>query len=163
MDELESLIGKSIHEIDNEILESFAEINVKAAILEYKYKNCGVRYPSNSFKLEEIDYDNPIGFDELFSFDKLFIFWHFNETITDLEIYDISQDRESLKEDYDLITDKIENGEAHNLRAGDTRLLGAKRLNEVIYLNNRKTNKREFVLKVIYLRKILNEISNFEY
>ncbi|WP_407420896.1 hypothetical protein [Methanobrevibacter sp.] len=158
MDELESFIGKQVTEISSDILTSFESIGVKAAVLEYKYKNCGVRYPSASLKLADIDYDNVILFDDLFNFDKIFIFWHFKGTVTDLEIFDITSDRDLLKKDYDLILSKIMDGEASLIRAGDTRLLAAERLNEEVFLNDRKVNMRVFVLKKYYLQKILNEL-----
>jgi hypothetical protein len=159
MDELESLIGKPISDISQDIITSFESIDIKADVLGYKYKNCGVRYPSDSLKLSDIVYDNIISFEDLFYFDKIFIFWHFNGIITDLELFDISLDKDLLKRDYDLIISKIKKGEAHNLRAGDTKLLGAERLNKEILVNNKKTNKRIFVLKKYYLQKILNETS----
>ena len=158
MDELEDFIGKQVTEISSDILTSFESIGVKAAVLEYKYKNCGVRYPSASLKLADIDYNNVISFDDLFNFDKIFIFWHFNGTVTDLEIFDITSDRDLLKKDYDLILSKIVNDEASLIRAGDTRLLAAERLNEEVFLNDRKVNMRVFVLKKYYLQKILNEL-----
>ena len=158
MDELEDLIGKSIDGIDEEIIDALHSIGIKAAILEYKYKNCGVRYPSTSLKLMNIDYDVIIPFENLFDFDRIFIFWHYKGTITDLELFDISPDKDMLKKDYDLILLKINNGEAHNIRAGDTKLLGAERLKEEVLVNNRKTNKRIFVLKKHYLQKMLNEL-----
>ncbi len=107
MDELENLIGKSVFEIDSEIINSLESINFKVAILEYKYKNCGIRYPANPLKLTLIDYTNVITFDELINFDKIFIFWHFKDQITDLEIFDISSDLNNLKSDYDLIKPTI--------------------------------------------------------
>jgi hypothetical protein len=158
MDELESLIGKSIFEIDSEIIKNLESINFKVAVLEYKYKNCGVRYPVNQLKLALIDYTNVITFDELINFDKIFIFWHFKEQITDLEIFDISSDLNNIKSDYDLIVSKIKNGQAHNIRQGDTKFLAAKRLDETVFINDKKVNKREFVLKKTYLQKILKEI-----
>ena len=158
MDELEDFIGKAITEISSDILTSFESIGVKAAVLEYKYKNCGVRYPSASLKLADIDYNNVISFDDLFNFDKIFIFWHFNGTVTDLEIFDITSDRDLLKKDYDLILSKIMDGEASLIRAGDTRLLAAERLNEEVFLNGLKVNKRAFVLKKYYIQKIINEL-----
>ncbi|WP_407414562.1 hypothetical protein [Methanobrevibacter sp.] len=158
MDELESLIGKSISEIDEEIIKSLKSIDFKVAILEYKYKNCGQRYPIHPFKLDIIDYNNVISFDELIYFRKIFIFWHFKGQITDIEVFDITSDLDKLKADYDLIVSKIENNEAFNLRQGDTKYLAAKRLNETLVLNDKKVNKREFVLKKSYLQKILNEI-----
>lgn len=158
MDELESLIGKSIFEINSEIMDSLKSINFKVAIVEYKYKNCGVRYPIESLKLAPIDYNDVISFENLINFDKLFIFWHFNGIITDLEIFDITLDLEKLKSDYGLIADKIKNGQAHEIRQGDTRFLAAKRLDETVLINGKKVNEREFVLKKTYLQKVLKEI-----
>ena len=63
MDELESLIGKSIFEINSEIIDSLKSINFKVAIVEYKYKNCGVRNPIESLKLAPIDYNDVISFE----------------------------------------------------------------------------------------------------
>lgn len=158
MDELENLIGKSVFEINSEIINSLESINFKVAVLEYKYKNCGIRYPANPLKLTLIDYTNVITFDELINFDKIFIFWHFKDQITDLEIFDISSDLNNLKSDYDLIVSKIKNGQAHNIRQGDTKFLAAKRLDETVFIDGKKVNKREFVLKKSYLQKILKEI-----
>lgn len=158
MDEIEHLIGKNVSEIDSEIIKSLESICFKVAILEYKYKNCGQRYPIHPFKLDIIDYNNVISFDELIYFRKLFIFWHFKGQITDIEIFDITSDFDNLKSDYDFIAGKIKNDEACNLRQGDTKFLAAKRLNETIVLNDKSVNKREFVLKKSYLQKILNEI-----
>ena len=109
MDELEQLIGKSITEIDSDIINALESIDIKTAILEYKYKNCGVRYPSNSLKLIDMDYENIISFENLFYFDKIFVFWHFDGIITDLELFDISPDKDLLEKDYDLIISKIRN------------------------------------------------------
>ena len=158
MDELEALIGKSVNDIDSDILKALESVGFKVGVLEYKYKNCGVRYPSDSFKLVNIDFNDLISFNDLFGFEKLFIFWHFNDVITDFEIYDITSEIDVLKRDYGLIEMKILNGEAHNIRSGDTEFLGAKRLNETVLINGRKANKREFVLKKKYLQKILNQI-----
>ena len=158
MDELESLIGKSIFEIDSEIIKALESVNFKVAILEYKYKNCGVRYPPSPLKLAPIDYDDIIAFDELINFEKIFIFWYFNEIITDLEIFDISLDLRNLKSDYELIAGKIKNGKTHEIRQGDTKFLAAKRMYETVIINDKKVNKREFVLKKSYLQKILNQI-----
>lgn len=155
MDELEKLIGKSIFEIDEDI---FTDLNVKTAILGYKYKNCGKRYPADTLKLYEIDFDNVISFDELIDFRKILILWHFNDIITDLEIFDISPDIDSLKSDYHLILNKINDGKMADLRQGDTKFLAAGRLNETLLINNKRVNKREFVFTKFYLQKILDEI-----
>ena len=158
MDELENLVGKSIFDIDSDIVDALESINIKVAVLEYKYKNCGKRYPIETLRLDAIDYRDVISFDDLINFEKIFIFWHFNNQITDLELFNISNDLKNIKEDYILITQKIENNQSSNIRQGDTKFLAAKRLNETVEVNNKSVNKREFVFTKKYLQKIFNDI-----
>jgi hypothetical protein len=75
-------------------------------------------------------------------------------------MYYLSNDFDVLLMDYYCIKKAIDNGEAHNLREGDTKYLGASRLNEMVHQPNsdKLANKREFVLKNKYLQKIINEI-----
>ena len=156
MDSFEALVGKNINEV---VLNESATFFV--APLEYFYKNCGQRYPASKFKLADLDYFDFIEFSELFRFDEILIIWH-DETglITDLELYCISNDFDVLFSDYYYIKKAIDNGEAHKLREGDTKYLGASRLaNKVSQPNSDKlANKRELVLKKKYLQKILNEL-----
>lgn len=158
MDELERLVGKSIFDIDSDIVDALESINIKVAVLEYKYKNCGMRYPIETLKLADIDYGDVISFDDLIDFEKIFIFWHFNNQITDLELFNITDDLDNIKNDYLLITKKIENNQSSNIRQGDTKFLAAKRLNETVEVNNKSVNKREFVFTKKYLQKIFNDI-----
>ena len=156
MDSFEALVGKNINEV---VLNESATFFV--APLEYFYKNCGRRYPASKFKLADLDYFDFIEFSELFRFDEILIIWH-DETglITDLEPYCLSNDFDVLFSDYYYIKKAIDNGEAHKLREGDTKYLGASRLaNKVSQPNSDKlANKRELVLKKKYLQKILNEL-----
>lgn len=158
MDELESLVEKSIFDIDRDIVDALESINIKVAVLEYKYKNCGKRYPVETLNLAPIDYSEVISFDDLINFEKIFVFWHFNNQITDLELFNITDDLDYIKNDYLLITKKIENNQSSNIRQGDTKFLAAKRLNETVEVNNKSVNKREFVFTKRYLQKILNDI-----
>ena len=157
MDSFEALIGKNINEVAlNESTTFFL------APLEYLYKNCGRRYPASKLKLVDIDYFDLISFSELFRYEKLFIIWYDERgIITDLEIYRLSNDFDVLFSDYYTIKKAIDEGRAHMLREGDTKYLGASRLNEKVAQPNsdRLANKREFVLKKRYLEKILGEIS----
>ncbi len=157
MDSFEQLIGKDIDEVDlNESSTFFI------APIEYNTKLCGRRYPSSKFKIADIDYFNMITFSELFKKEAILIIWYTCEgTITDLELYHLSNDFDVLFNDYYFIKKSIDNGEAHNLTEGDTRYLGASRLNEKVLQPNSKrlANKLEFVLKKKYLQKIINEIS----
>ena len=157
MDSFEALIGKNINEVAlNESTTFFV------APLEYFYKNCGRRYPASKFKLADLDYFDLIDFSELFRFDEILIIWH-DETglITDLELYYLSNDFDVLFSDYYYIKKAIDNGEAHKLREGDTKYLGASRLAEKVCQPNSEklANKRELVLKKKYLQKMLNELT----
>lgn len=156
MDSFEALIGKNINEVSlNESPTFFI------APLRYSTKVCGKRYPATKLKIADLDYFNPISFSELFKKEAVLIIWYDeNDTITDLEIYYLSNDFDVLLMDYYYIKKTIDNGEAHKLREGDTRYLGASRLSEKVPQpnNERLANKREFVLKKRYLQKIINEI-----
>ncbi|WP_405314828.1 hypothetical protein [Methanobrevibacter sp.] len=157
MDSFEALIGKNINEVTLNESKTFF-----IAPLKYSTKLCGKRYPSDKFKLADLDYFNLISFSQLFKKESLLIVWY-DETglITDLEIYYLSNDFDILFNDYYIIKKAIDNGEAHKLREGDTRYLGASRLNEKVPQPNsdKLANKREIVLKKKYLQKIINEIS----
>ena len=157
MDSFEQLIGKDINEVDlNESSTFFI------APIEYNTKHCGRRYPSSKFKITDIDYFNLITFSELFKKEAILIIWYTCEgLITDLELYYLSNDFDVLFRDYYFIKKSIDNGEAHKLTEGDTKYLGASRLDERVPQPNseRLANRREFVLKKKYLQKIINEIS----
>lgn len=157
MDSFEDLIGKNVHEIDLDESPDFI-----FAKLGYFYKNCGKKYPSSKFKLSDLDYFNVISFSELFKKEAIFIIWYdVDEIITDLEIYYLSNDFDTLFKDYYYIKKAIDNGNAHRLREGDTKYLGASRLSEKVKQPNsdKLANKREFVLKKRYLQKMIDEIS----
>ncbi|WP_407453877.1 hypothetical protein [Methanobrevibacter sp.] len=157
MDSFEVLIGKNINEVAlNESTTFFI------APLEYFYKNCGRRYPASKYKLADLDYFNLISFSDLFKHESILIIWYNDEgIITDLEIYYLSNDFDVLFKDYYYIKKAIDNGEAHKLREGDTKFLGASRLAEKVSQPNsdKLANKRELVLKKKYLQKIINELN----
>ena len=131
--------------------------------LQYSVKVCGRRYPSTKLRLAQIDYFDLISFSQLFKKEAVLIVWHNRDgVITDLELYHLSNDFDVLFEDYYYIKKAIDDGEAHNLREGDTRYLGAARLNEKVAQPNSEilANRREFVLKRKYLQKIINEMDS---
>jgi len=156
MDSFEALIGRNIDEITLNESKTFF-----IAPLKYSTKVCGRRYPSDKFKISDLDYFDLISFSQLFEKESILIVWY-NETglITDLEVYHLSNDFDILFEDYCIIKNAIDNGNAHILREGDTRFLGASRLDEKVPQpkSDKLANKREFVLKKKYLQKIINEI-----
>lgn len=155
MDSFEALIGKNINEV---VLNESTTFFI--APLEYFYKNCGKRYPASKFKLADLDYFNLIEFYELFKYESILIIWYCNDIITDLELYYLSNDFDVLFGDYYIIKKAIDRGEAHKLREGDTKYLGASRLSEKVAQPNsdKLANKRELVLKKKYLQKIINEL-----
>ena len=155
MDSFEALIGKNINDV---VLNESTTFFV--APVEYFYKNCGKRYPASKFKLADLDYFDLIEFIDLFKFEAILIIWYCNEIITDLELYYLSNDFDVLLMDYYKIKKAIDNGAAHKLREGDTKYLGASRLNEKVPQPNsdKLANRRELVLKKKYLQKILNEL-----
>ena len=157
MDSFEALIGKNIKDVALNESENFF-----LAPLEYFYKNCGRRYPASKYKLADLDYFNLISFSDLFRHESVLIIWY-DETglITDLELYYLSNDFDVLFEDYYYIKKAIDDGEAHKLREGDTKYLGASRLVEKVAQPNsdKPANRRELVLKKKYLQKILNEMN----
>ena len=156
MDSFEALIGKDINEVTlNESTTFFI------APLKYSTKLCGKRYPATKLKIADLDYFNLISFSELFKKEAILIIWYNEDNIiTDLEIYYISNDFDILFMDYYKIKKAIDEGQAHNLTEGDTRYLGASRLDEKVPQPNsdRLANKRELVLKKKYLQKIINEM-----
>ena len=157
MDSFEALIGKNINEVAlNESTTFFI------APLGYFYKNCGRRYPASKYKLADLDYFNLISFSDLFKHESILIIWYnYEGIITDLEVYYLSNDFDVLFKDYYYIKKAIDNGEAHKLREGDTKFLGASRLAEKVSQPNsdKLANKRELVLKKKYLQKIINELN----
>lgn len=156
MDSFEALVGKNIEDVVLNESQTFF-----VAPLEYLYKNCGRRYPASKFKLADLDYFNLISFSELFRFEAILIIWHDSTgLITDLELYYLSNDFDVLFNDYVYIKRMIDSGEAHKLREGDTRYLGASRLDDMVAQPNseRLANRRELVLKKKYLQKIIDEI-----
>ena len=155
MDSFEALIGKNINDVVlNESTTFFT------APLEYSYKGCGRRYPTSKFKLADLDYFDLIEFSDLFRFEAILIIWYCDEVITDLELYYLSNDFDVLFKDYYYIKKAIDDGKAHTLREGDTKYLGASRLDEKVPQPNSDVlaNRRELVLKKRYLQKILNEM-----
>lgn len=156
MNSFEELIGKNINDVSLNDSSTFF-----IATLPYFTKHCGKRYPALKFKLADIDYFNLISFVDLFKYESILIIWYNeDEIITDLELYYLSNDFDVLFKDYYFIKKAIDNGEAHKLTEGDTKYLGAARLNENVPQPNsqKMANKREFVLKKKYLQKIINEL-----
>ena len=61
MDSFEALIGKNINDVSLNESKTFF-----IAPLKYSTKVCGKRYPSEKFKIADLDYFNLISFSKLF-------------------------------------------------------------------------------------------------
>lgn len=166
MKRIESLINFNLKQLEKPYEKAvsgmldFNDSSVRIAVLEYGIKGCGKRYPREKVYLEEIDFFSVAGFEDLFYFEKLLIFWHREGMVTDIEIYDIRNDLHALKDDYDIIVEKIANGSAHLLSEGDTVLLGAGLAGGKCKApdSDRTARCRAFVLKKRYLQKIIDEL-----
>lgn len=158
MNSFEAFIGKNINEVTlNESITFFV------APLKYSTKHCGRRYLQDKFKIADIDFFNLISFSQLFNREAILIVLYGEDNIiADSGIYYLSNDFDILFDDYTIIKKAIDDGEVHLLTEGDTKYLGASRLNEKIPQPNSKklANKRVFVLKKKYLQKIFDEINS---
>ena len=89
-------------------------------------------------KLSKIDYNTIVNeeyeYSHLISKNKKILFiWYLYEKgkdigdflITDYQLYDMSQDEEIFRNDFNIIKEKIKSGHAHELSEGDTSYLGA--------------------------------------
>lgn len=106
---------------------------------------------------------------------KLLIIWYEYEKgktlgefqIKDYQLYDMSQDEEIFKNDFNIIKEKVKEGRAHELSEGDTSYLGA--CTKAATSNDRTTQPyseidakpRAFALKNSYMTGILRELNSY--
>ncbi|MDO5849513.1 MAG: hypothetical protein Q4P18_08250 [Methanobrevibacter sp.] len=163
---IEDLIGLNLDDLEKPYNQAIEEMlgcsdgSIKIAVLEYGVKNCGKRFPREKLFLDKIDFFDIVSFDKLIYFQKLFICWHNNGIVTDVEIYDIGSDLDVLKKDYDFIKDMIDSGKAYLISEGDTEYLGAALTSGKSKSPNsdRLARNRSFVFKKKYLQVIINEL-----
>ena len=107
---------------------------------------------------------------------KLLIIWYEYEKgkslgefqIKDYQLYDMSQDEEIFKNDFNIIKEKVKEGHAHELSEGDTSYLGA--CTKAATSQDRTTQPyseinakpRAFALKNSYMTGILREHNTYE-
>ena len=173
---------------NNKAEADFNNLGVELKVSGYvKNKNKTVS-AKERLVLSKINYNNIVGeeFDYsklLFKNKKILIIWYEYDkekdvadfSITDFQLYDMSGDELIIKNDFELIKQKIVNGAAHLLSEGDTSYLGA-----CTKGNNSKdrtkqpfsditARPRAFSLKKPYLTGILRsinltlEVDNIEY
>lgn len=116
----------------------FEDLGIELKVTGYvKNKNGSLR-AKERIKLSKIDYNTIVKetYESSHLLGKckemLIIWYHYvpkcdygDFKITDFQIYDMSQDEDIFKHDFDLIKEKVITGKAHELSEGDTSYLGA--------------------------------------
>uniref|UniRef100_UPI002601CC52 Sau3AI family type II restriction endonuclease n=1 Tax=uncultured Methanobrevibacter sp. TaxID=253161 RepID=UPI002601CC52 len=116
----------------------FDEIGVELKVTGYKKSKKGLLSAKERVSLSKIDYNTIVyedyEFSKLISKNKKILFiWYLYEKgkdigdflITDYQLYDMSQDEEIIRNDFNIIKEKVKHGRAHELSEGDTSYLGA--------------------------------------
>ena len=155
----------------------FDKIGVELKVTGYKKNKKGEKSAKERVSLSKIDFNKII--DEEYEYSKLIyknkkilFIWYFYEKgkdigdflITDYQLYDMSQDEETIKNDFYIIKQKVKDGRAHELSEGDTSYLGActkaRTSKDRTTQPNSEINAkpRAYSLKNSYMTGILNSI-----
>ena len=126
------------YEINTNPQADFDEIGVELKVTGYKKTKTGLLRAKERVSLSKIDYNTIIyedyEFSKLISKNKNILFiWYLYEKgkdigdfkITNYQLYDMGQDEEIIKNDFNIIKQKVKDGLAHELSEGDTSYLGA--------------------------------------
>lgn len=125
------------YELNSNPAADFEELGIELKVTGY-IKNSNGYKAKERLSLSMIDYEKII-FEEysfsklLFKNKRLLMIWYEYEkgkdksdfVITHYNLYDMSQDEEVFKNDFNLIKQKVVDGKAHLLSEGDTSYLGA--------------------------------------
>lgn len=125
------------YELNSNPTADFEELGIELKVTGYVKNTKGYR-AKERLSLSMIDYEKII-FEEysfsklLFKNKRLLMIWYEYEkgkdkgdfVITHYNLYDMSQDEEIFKNDFNLIKQKVLDGKAHLLSEGDTSYLGA--------------------------------------
>lgn len=128
------------YELNNNAEADFAELGIELKVAGFKKNKNDTISAKERLVLSKIDYCTMIN--EKFEFSKLLfknkkllIIWYeydYNKKnnlgefeIKYFQLYDMGIDEEVFKNDFNIIKDKVLNGEAHLLSEGDTSYLGA--------------------------------------
>ena len=157
----------------------FDEIGVELKVTGYKKNQKGEKSAKERVSLSKIDFNKIV--DEDYEFSKLIyknkkilFIWYFYEKdkdigdflITDYQLYDMSQDEETIKNDFYIIREKVKSGRAHELSEGDTSYLGActkartSKDRTVQPFSPILAKPRAYSLKNSYMTGILNSIDS---
>ena len=188
------ILGKIIetgfyHYPNNNIAAAdFEKLGIELKVTGYVKNKNGTISAKERLVLSMINYNDIINeeFDFsklLFKNKKILIIWYEYDytkdikdfVITNYQLYDMSNDELVIKNDFDIIKEKVIEGKAHLLSEGDTSYLGAcvKGVNGEQKVSQPKSNflakPRAFSLKNSYLTGILRntdfslEVDNLEY
>ena len=167
------------YEINSNPQADFDEIGVELKVTGYKKNKKGKKSAKERVSLSKIDFNKIV--DEDYEFSKLIyknkkilFIWYFYEKgkdigdflITDYQLYDMSQDEDTIKNDFYIIKEKVKSGRAHELSEGDTSYLGACTKARTSKDRTKQPNSpimakpRAFSLKNSYMTGILNSIDS---
>ncbi|WP_253719089.1 Sau3AI family type II restriction endonuclease [Bacillus mycoides] len=128
------------YKLNNRSEADFSKLGIELKVSGFKILQDGSRSAKERISLSMINYKDIIHEEYEFSKvisknKKLLIIWYeyikgvpyADFVIRDLQLYDMSQDEEIIRNDFDTIKQKIVNGLAHKLSEGDSVILGAAR------------------------------------
>lgn len=155
----------------------FDKIGVELKVTGYKKNKKGEKSAKERVSLSKIDYNKIINeeyeYSKLISKNKKILFiWYLYEKgkdigdflITDYQLYDMSQDEETIRNDFYIIKQKVKDGRAHELSESDTSYLGACTKARTSKDRTTQPNSeidakpRAYSLKNSYMTGILNSI-----
>lgn len=157
----------------------FDNIGIELKVSGYILTKKGEKRAKERLVLSKIDYNKIIGeefeFSKLISKNKkiLIIWYHYEKgkdpadfLITDYQLYDMEQDIDIIKNDFEMIRDKVDAGNAHELSESDTAFLGACTKARTSKDRTRQPHStipakpRAFSLKQGYINGILSNLEN---
>ena len=124
--------------INSDPQADFDKIGVELKVTGYKKNTKGEKSAKERVSLSKIDFNKIVNEEYeysklIYKNKKILFIWYFYEKgkdigdflITDYQLYDMSQDEETIKNDFYIIKQKVKDGRAHELSEGDTSYLGA--------------------------------------
>ena len=155
----------------------FDKIGVELKVTGYKKNKKGEKSAKERVSLSKIDFNKIVNEDYeysklIYKNKKILFIWYFYEKgkdigdflITDYQLYDMSQDEETFRNDFYIIKEKVKSGRAHELSEGDTSYLGACTKARTSKDRTRQpyssilAKPRAYSLKNSYMTGILNSI-----
>ena len=155
----------------------FDKIGVELKVTGYKKNKKGEKSAKERVSLSKIDFNKIVNEEYeysklIYKNKKILFIWYFYEKgkdigdflITDYQLYDMSKDEETIKNDFYIIKQKVKDGRAHELSESDTSYLGACTKARTSKDRTTQPNStipakpRAYSLKNSYMSGILNSI-----